>query len=64
MLSYTTASEAVLISLVAKKRNTMTSKGEKIVDLLITSDAFLEGEVIPTKYACDGADDNDVHRAD
>jgi phosphatidylethanolamine-binding protein (PEBP) family uncharacterized protein len=56
MLSYTTASEAVLVSLVAKKRNTTTSKGEKTVNILITSDAFLEGETIPTKYTCDGDD--------
>ncbi len=26
------------------------------MDLLITSDAFLEGEAIPTKYTCDGDD--------
>jgi Raf kinase inhibitor-like YbhB/YbcL family protein len=56
MLSYTTASEAVLISLVARKRNTTTSKGEKTVNILITSDAFLEGEEMPTKYTCDGDD--------
>jgi Raf kinase inhibitor-like YbhB/YbcL family protein len=54
MLSYKTASEAVLVSLVAKKRNTTTSKEEKTVNILITSDAFLEGEAIPTKYTCDG----------
>jgi Raf kinase inhibitor-like YbhB/YbcL family protein len=54
MLSHTTASEAVLVSLVAKKRNTTTSKEEKTVNILITSDAFLEGEAIPTKYTCDG----------
>jgi Raf kinase inhibitor-like YbhB/YbcL family protein len=56
MLSYTAASEAVSVSLVANKRNTMTSTGEKTVNILITSDAFLEGEVIPTKYTCDGDD--------
>jgi Raf kinase inhibitor-like YbhB/YbcL family protein len=56
MLSYKTASEAVLVSLVAKKRNTTTSKEEKTVNILITSDAFLEGEAIPTKYTCDGDD--------
>jgi hypothetical protein len=56
MLSYTTASVAVLISLVARKRNTMTSKGEKTVNILISSDAFLEGEEMPTKYTCDGDD--------
>ena len=56
MLNYTTVSEAVLISLVARKRNTTTSKGEKTVNILITSDAFLEGEEIPTKYTCDGDD--------
>jgi phosphatidylethanolamine-binding protein (PEBP) family uncharacterized protein len=26
------------------------------VNILITSDAFLEGEAIPTKYTCDGDD--------
>jgi len=56
MLSHTTASEAVLISLVAKKRDTTTSKGEKTMNILITSDAFQEGEAIPTKYTCDGDD--------
>jgi len=56
MPSYATASEAVLVSLVAKKRNTTTSNGGKTVNILITSDAFLEGEAIPTKYTCDGDD--------
>lgn len=56
MLSHTTASDGVLISLVARKRNTTTSKGVKTVNILITSDAFLEGEAISTKYACDGDD--------
>jgi Raf kinase inhibitor-like YbhB/YbcL family protein len=56
MLSHTTASEAVLVSLVAKNRNTTTSNGGKTVNILITSDAFLEVEAIPTKYTCDGDD--------
>jgi len=51
-----TASEVVRISIFANKRNTITSKGEKAVNILITSDAFLEGEAIPTKYTCDGDD--------
>jgi hypothetical protein len=34
----------------------MISRGEKTVNILITSDAFIEGEVIPTKYTCDGDD--------
>jgi Raf kinase inhibitor-like YbhB/YbcL family protein len=54
MLNYTNATNAVSLSLVANKRNTTTSKGEKTVNILITSDAFLEGEAIPTKYTCDG----------
>src|SRR5215475_6370832 len=37
-------------------RNTISFKGEKAVNILITSDAFLEGEAIPTKYTCDGDD--------
>lgn len=54
MPGYTTDTEAASVSLAADKRKTITSKREKTVNILITSDAFLEGEVIPTKYTCDG----------
>src|SRR5215813_962085 len=40
----------------SRNHNAITSNGEKIVNIQITSDAFLEGETIPAKYTCDGDD--------
>jgi Raf kinase inhibitor-like YbhB/YbcL family protein len=40
----------------SRNHDTTTSREEKTVNILITSDVFQEGEAIPIKYTCDGDD--------
>jgi Raf kinase inhibitor-like YbhB/YbcL family protein len=56
----TTINLALILTLIdaacSRDHDTITSREGKTVNILITSDAFQEGEAIPTKYTCDGDD--------
>lgn len=56
----TTINLALILTLTAaacsRDHDAITSREEKTVNILITSDAFQEGEAIPIKHTCDGDD--------
>jgi Raf kinase inhibitor-like YbhB/YbcL family protein len=47
---------ALIAAACSRSHDKVTTGEGKIVNILITSDAFREGEAIPTKYTCDGDD--------
>jgi Raf kinase inhibitor-like YbhB/YbcL family protein len=47
---------ALIAAACSRSHDKVTPREGKTVNILITSDAFREGEAIPTKYTCDGDD--------
>jgi Raf kinase inhibitor-like YbhB/YbcL family protein len=47
---------AFAVSCIEKEESQDKTKGEEIVGITVTSDAFTEGSMIPMQYTCDGAD--------
>jgi hypothetical protein len=47
---------ALIAAACSRSHNKVTSREGNTVNILITSDAFREGDAIPTKYTCDGED--------
>ncbi len=47
---------AFAVNCIEKEESQDEAKGEEVVDITVTSDAFAEGGMIPIQYTCDGAD--------
>ena len=47
---------AFAVSCIEKEESQEKAKGEEVVGITVTSDAFAEAGMIPMQYTCDGAD--------